>query len=539
MHRVLEVEDAGVRRRPPSGCAACSRGAPRPRGCASALCTSRSQTPLPAAPAARRPRLTPYSRATHQSGNSCSSRRSSASSYGGSALASARGLPVHQRADRVAHQRVGLRRRLGVGAARRGTACGRGRSAAGSLRRRRGQHAAARAARRPAISCATWTNGRTSSCGGGASITMKLSRRRRRRCASSGGSSRRPTPARSVPAAGRAARPAARSQRSKALVARRVGPGDAVRRRDRCTAVMDNRFYKPPAVHRRLVAIARALALRQPPSPLPCRRCAARPAPQRSLGRAGACARAGAASPAAPARRAASAPARMRRRRLPRAAGDDAQLPLHAARPTRLRGRPDLRPSPRAMSSCAAAASCSRADRLELRQRRRPARARAATCASRRDGNFFAGPELQLHVQRFEGFFTSPSTSSRAPAPAASAERIDFIDDAARAAHARHLHQLPAQSARRRRHAGLAAEHRARQARLRGQRRHRRRRGAALPGRADPGRAGAELSAHRRAQVGLAAADASTSTARAASSSRCRTTGTSRRNRDATFTPTV
>ena len=72
--------------------------------------------------------------------------------------------------------------------------------------------------------------------------------------------------------------------------------------------------------------------------------------------------------------------------------------------------------------------------------------------------------------------------------------------------------------------AGARAAHRQRD-----QRRRRPRRRAALLRRADPGRAGVQLSAQRGAQVGLVADRASASTTAAASRWRCPTTGTSPR----------
>jgi hypothetical protein len=78
-----------------------------------------------------------------------------------------------------------------------------------------------------------------------------------------------------------------------------------------------------------------------------------------------------------------------------------------------------------------------------------------------------------------------------------------FFGRIAFACHAGFLHELPAGHGRR---AGLAAAHAQRRDGLRRQRRHRRRRGAAFPGHAHPGPAQPELSAQRRAQVGLVAA---------------------------------
>ncbi|MES3015009.1 MAG: LPS-assembly protein LptD, partial [Pseudomonadota bacterium] len=46
-----------------------------------------------------------------------------------------------------------------------------------------------------------------------------------------------------------------------------------------------------------------------------------------------------------------------------------------------------------------------------------------------RDGNVYTGPELQLKVQRFEGFFLSPTYHFARTGAGGVAKRIDFIDD--------------------------------------------------------------------------------------------------------------
>ena len=63
-----------------------------------------------------------------------------------------------------------------------------------------------------------------------------------------------------------------------------------------------------------------------------------------------------------------------------------------------------------------------------------------------RNGAIYSGPELQLRVQRFEGFFLQPRVRVHAAwAPAAARQRIDFIDDTrVRAPSKRRIHQLPA-----------------------------------------------------------------------------------------------
>ena len=75
-------------------------------GCASAAATSWSHASSQVACSAAL-QVAPHSRVTHQSGKSASSRRSSASSYGGSAVAGTLQLPGDEGGDRVAHQEVG------------------------------------------------------------------------------------------------------------------------------------------------------------------------------------------------------------------------------------------------------------------------------------------------------------------------------------------------------------------------------------------------------------------------------------------------
>ncbi len=45
-----------------------------------------------------------------------------------------------------------------------------------------------------------------------------------------------------------------------------------------------------------------------------------------------------------------------------------------------------------------------------------------------RDGNVYSGPELQLKVQRFEGFFLDPTYFFARTGAGGSAQRIDFLD---------------------------------------------------------------------------------------------------------------
>ena len=46
-----------------------------------------------------------------------------------------------------------------------------------------------------------------------------------------------------------------------------------------------------------------------------------------------------------------------------------------------------------------------------------------------RDGNVYTGPELQLHVQRFEGFFLEPTYHFNRTGAGGSASRVDFLDE--------------------------------------------------------------------------------------------------------------
>ena len=125
----------------------------------------------------RRTRWRSHSRATHHSGKSASSRRSSASSYGGSAAPGS--LPCQTTSAAIASRISASARPVSP------AACARLQRREVELvaeiveeqkavRRDRLRGRAARAGRPAAIRPATWTKGRTSSCGGGASMTMTL-----------------------------------------------------------------------------------------------------------------------------------------------------------------------------------------------------------------------------------------------------------------------------------------------------------------------------------------------------------------------------
>ena len=69
-----------------------------------------------------------------------------------------------------------------------------------------------------------------------------------------------------------------------------------------------------------------------------------------------------------------------------------------------------------------------RADRLTYDQPEDLAVAKGHVHISR-DGNVYSGPELQLKIQRFEGFFVQPTYHFARTGAGGVAERIDFIDE--------------------------------------------------------------------------------------------------------------
>ena len=69
-----------------------------------------------------------------------------------------------------------------------------------------------------------------------------------------------------------------------------------------------------------------------------------------------------------------------------------------------------------------------RADRLRYEQADDLATA-AGNVRISRDGNVYTGPELQLKVQRFEGYFMSPTYHLARTGAGGTAQRIDFLDE--------------------------------------------------------------------------------------------------------------
>ncbi|HMC15448.1 MAG TPA: LPS assembly protein LptD, partial [Albitalea sp.] len=93
-----------------------------------------------------------------------------------------------------------------------------------------------------------------------------------------------------------------------------------------------------------------------------------------------------------------------------------------------LRGRPDLETIAEGDAEFRRGGIVIKADRLSYDHPEDLAVAHGNVRISR-DGNIYSGPELQLKVQRFEGFFLNPTYFFSRTGAGGSAQRIDFIDD--------------------------------------------------------------------------------------------------------------
>ncbi len=93
-----------------------------------------------------------------------------------------------------------------------------------------------------------------------------------------------------------------------------------------------------------------------------------------------------------------------------------------------MRGRPDLETVAEGGVELRSAGLVVRADSLTYEQADDLAVARGNVRVSR-DGNVYSGPELQLRLQRFEGFFVNPTYRFARSGAGGSAQRIDFLDD--------------------------------------------------------------------------------------------------------------
>jgi LPS-assembly protein len=94
----------------------------------------------------------------------------------------------------------------------------------------------------------------------------------------------------------------------------------------------------------------------------------------------------------------------------------------------KLSGRPDLDTVAEGDAEFRRGNTVIRADRLSYDQPDDLAVAHGSVRISR-DGDIYTGPELQLHVQRFEGFFLEPTYHFNRTGAGGTAARIDFIDD--------------------------------------------------------------------------------------------------------------
>ena len=93
-----------------------------------------------------------------------------------------------------------------------------------------------------------------------------------------------------------------------------------------------------------------------------------------------------------------------------------------------VRGRPDLETIAEGDVEFRRGGVVIRSDRLTYEQSEDLAIARGNVRISR-DGNRYSGPELQLKVQRFEGYFLNPTYYFARTGAGGTAQRIDFIDE--------------------------------------------------------------------------------------------------------------
>jgi LPS-assembly protein len=103
------------------------------------------------------------------------------------------------------------------------------------------------------------------------------------------------------------------------------------------------------------------------------------------------------------------------------------QLPI-ILRAREVRGRPDLETVAEGDAEFRRGNLVIRADRLSYDHPDDLAQARGNVRVSR-DGNVYSGPELQLHVQRFEGYFLNPSYHFGRTGAGGTAQRFDFLDE--------------------------------------------------------------------------------------------------------------
>ena len=93
-----------------------------------------------------------------------------------------------------------------------------------------------------------------------------------------------------------------------------------------------------------------------------------------------------------------------------------------------LRGRPDIETLAEGDAELRRGGLLIRADRLSYESAEDLALAKG-NVQVRRDGNVYTGPELQLRLQRFEGFFLNPTYFFSRTGAGGTAKRLDFLDE--------------------------------------------------------------------------------------------------------------
>lgn len=94
----------------------------------------------------------------------------------------------------------------------------------------------------------------------------------------------------------------------------------------------------------------------------------------------------------------------------------------------RMSGRPDLETVVEGQAELRRGNTVIRADRMEYYQPDDTARARG-NVRMQRDGNVYEGPQLELKVETFEGFFIEPRFKLNRNDAHGEAQRVDFIDE--------------------------------------------------------------------------------------------------------------
>lgn len=112
----------------------------------------------------------------------------------------------------------------------------------------------------------------------------------------------------------------------------------------------------------------------------------------------------------------------------PPARGEAANRAPIILRAREVRGRPDLETVAEGDAEFRRAGVLIRADLLSYDHADDLALARGNVQVIQ-NGNVYSGPELQLHVQRFEGFFLNPSYRFGRTGAGGTAQRFDFLDD--------------------------------------------------------------------------------------------------------------